>query len=61
MFEKLFERDRENRGVQDKKARDPICGMMVDQATALKLEIDGQTYYFCSPHCQQTFESQQAQ
>jgi YHS domain-containing protein len=29
-------------------ANDPICGMIVDEATALRAERDGQTYYFCS-------------
>ncbi len=38
-------------------ARDPICGMMVSKATALKTEGGGRTYYFCSPSCQRTFES----
>lgn len=38
-------------------ARDPICGMMVSKATALKTEVGGRTYYFCSPSCQRTFES----
>ncbi|WP_257209665.1 YHS domain-containing protein [Nostoc linckia] len=40
-------------------AVDPICGMTVEKATALKSERDGQTYYFCSPSCQRTFESSQ--
>lgn len=38
-------------------AKDPICGMMVDKATALKTERSGRTYYFCSAGCQKTFES----
>ena len=38
-------------------ARDSICGMMVDKATALKTERGGRTYYFCSSGCQKTFES----
>jgi len=36
-------------------AKDPICGMMVDKATALRAERGGRTYYFCSPTCQRTF------
>ncbi|MCL5061262.1 MAG: AF1514 family protein [Candidatus Thermoplasmatota archaeon] len=39
------------------KAKDPICGMMVDKATALKSERAGRAYYFCSVGCQRTFES----
>ncbi len=39
------------------RAKDPICGMMVEKATALKTERGGRTYYFCSPQCQRTFEN----
>jgi Cu+-exporting ATPase len=38
-------------------AKDPICGMVVDKATALKTERGGRAYYFCSAGCQRTFES----
>ncbi|TAK07364.1 MAG: heavy metal translocating P-type ATPase, partial [Candidatus Manganitrophaceae bacterium] len=41
--------------------KDLICGMMVDKATALKLQRGGRTYYFCSPACQRTFESPEAE
>jgi Cu+-exporting ATPase len=36
-------------------AIDPICGMTVDEATALSAERDGQTFYFCGEHCRQQF------
>ena len=36
-------------------ATDPICGMTVDEATALRTERDGQTFYFCSEHCREKF------
>ncbi|MDD4179488.1 MAG: permease [Candidatus Margulisbacteria bacterium] len=39
-------------------ARDPICGMEVDEKTALKLSFQGQDYYFCSEHCRQKFIAQ---
>ncbi len=39
------------------KAKDPICGMLVDKATALHTERAGRHYYFCSTGCQRTFES----
>ncbi|BAZ37539.1 hypothetical protein NIES4101_34620 [Calothrix sp. NIES-4101] len=42
----------------DNIAVDPICGMAVEKATALKSERDGETYYFCSQTCLHTFESQ---
>ena len=38
-------------------AKDPICGMTVDEATAIHTERDGQTFYFCSEHCQKSFLS----
>jgi Cu+-exporting ATPase len=34
---------------------DPICGMTVDEATALSAERDGRTHYFCSEHCRTKF------
>jgi Cu+-exporting ATPase len=37
--------------------KDPICGMTVDEATALHAERDGKTFYFCSDHCRQQFLS----
>jgi Cu+-exporting ATPase len=42
-------------------AKDPICGMMVDKATALTSQRGGRTYYFCSVGCQRTFESPEAE
>jgi Cu+-exporting ATPase len=37
--------------------KDPICGMTVDEASALSAERDGQTFYFCGDHCRQKFLS----
>ncbi len=37
--------------------KDPICGMTVDEATALHVERDGATFYFCSDKCRQKFLS----
>ncbi|RAM49980.1 MAG: hypothetical protein C6Y22_19505 [Hapalosiphonaceae cyanobacterium JJU2] len=61
MVGRFFEwvRNPGSKRVQEKMAVDPICGMTVEKATALKSERDGQTYYFCSPSCQRTFESSQ--
>jgi P-type Cu+ transporter len=39
------------------EAKDPICGMTVDTATALHTERDGETFYFCSEHCREKFLS----
>ena len=41
--------------------KDPICGMMIDPATAAgKSEYDGQTYYFCAIGCKNTFDADPA-
>lgn len=39
-------------------AKDPVCGMTVDDATALSAERDGETFYFCSEHCHKKFLAQ---
>ena len=38
-------------------AIDPICGMAVDESSALNAERDDQTFYFCSAQCRQKFLS----
>jgi len=39
-------------------AKDPVCGMSANPATAkYKVEHGGQTIYFCSPSCQQKFQA----
>jgi YHS domain-containing protein len=40
--------------------KDPVCGMSVDEATAIHVERDGKTFYFCSDHCRQKFLSMPA-
>lgn len=37
--------------------KDPICGMTVDQASAIHAERDGKTFYFCGERCRQKFVS----
>ena len=38
-------------------AKDPICGMKVDEKNAkYKSEYKGKTYYFCSPSCKEDFD-----
>ncbi len=40
------------------KAKDPICGMMVDTEKApAKGMYDGQMVYFCNPSCQKSYEA----
>jgi Cu+-exporting ATPase len=35
--------------------KDPICGMQVDEVTALCAERNGEKFYFCSDNCRQKF------
>mgnify|MGYP001594424804 CR=1 FL=1 len=36
-------------------AKDPICGMTVDERRALKVHEGGKGYFFCSPRCKDKF------
>ena len=39
-------------------AKDPVCGMMVDEKTAAgKSDYKGQTYYFCATSCKTKFDA----
>jgi xanthine dehydrogenase accessory factor len=41
------------------QAKDPICGMMVEIATARYTSIyEDETYYFCCAHCKQKFDKE---
>lgn len=42
-------------------AKDPICGMLIDKANALRTDRGGRSYYFCSESCQRTFESPESE
>ena len=37
-------------------ATDPMCGMKVDRDKSVRLEFAGETHYFCSEHCSQSFQ-----
>jgi len=37
-------------------AKDPVCGMSVEMSKGPKTEYKGKNYYFCSSHCQASFE-----
>ncbi len=42
-------------------AKDPVCGMEVDEATAgWSSEYMGRTYYFCAPGCKKAFDENPA-
>lgn len=35
---------------------DPVCGMQIsDSQAAITEKLDGETYYFCSIHCRESF------
>lgn len=39
-------------------ARDPVCGMSVDEKSArFRTDYGGSTYYFCSPGCLSNFSA----
>lgn len=38
-------------------AKDPVCGMEVDEKTAAATsQYKGRTYYFCAPGCKTAFD-----
>jgi Cu+-exporting ATPase len=39
------------------RAKDVICHMMVDKATATKHVHEGTAYYFCAPGCLEKFKT----
>ena len=42
-------------------AKDPICGMMVDEKRAAGTSTyQSKAYYFCSPGCKSTFDKNPA-
>ena len=36
-------------------AKDPICGMTVDESKAIHAERNGKTFYFCGEQCRTKF------
>ena len=48
-------------GAEVKKSKDPVCGMMVDEAKAAATSAyHGQTYYFCAVGCKKAFDAEPA-
>ena len=42
-------------------AKDPVCGMMVDEKKAkFKSDYNGKTFYFCAAACKTTFDKDPA-
>lgn len=44
---------------RDKSVKDPVCGMMIDPATAKggNCEHNGEKFYFCNPKCKDKFQA----
>lgn len=42
----------------DDMAQDPVCGMKVDESSAIKVAYEGKDYFFCSARCKDTFIQQ---
>lgn len=40
-------------------AKDPVCGMDVDESKAAGISVyNGKTYYFCAPGCKTRFDKE---
>ena len=51
----------EHASVATPTVKDPVCGMDVDPSgSEYRSEHDGQTFYFCSAHCQAKFDADPA-
>ncbi len=42
----------------EEKVLDPACGMEIDKSSAIAVEYEGNTYYFCSEMCKAKFEKE---
>jgi len=47
-----------NADITDVLVEDPVCGKLVPQQQALKIDKNGETYYFCSNECCNQFASE---
>jgi len=51
----MYSRSLEGGG--EEMAKDPVCGMEVDEKKAVATSIyQGKTYYFCAPGCKVAFD-----
>ena len=52
-----FTRNKEERNI--KMAKDPVCGMHVDEDKFYEIsEYQNKKYYFCSPDCKAAFDKE---
>ena len=45
---------------KNQMVQDPVCKVFVPRGTAIKEDIEGQTYYFCSQSCAHKFQEKLA-
>jgi len=45
-------------GWRQQMIQDPVCRSYVARGDAIAAQLGGQTYYFCSTECAQTFQKQ---
>lgn len=48
----------EGRVAGNQMIQDPVCRVFIPRGNAVREEIGGQTYYFCSRSCADTFQKQ---
>ncbi|MFC6723024.1 permease [Halobium palmae] len=60
--DEVIEQARENiQDENDSTVQDPVCGMEIDPDEAnYSTEYDGETYYFCSESCKDSFDPEEA-
>ncbi|WP_410766475.1 permease [Haloferax sp. DFSO60] len=60
--DEVVEQARENIQDEVEKVQDPVCGMeLTPEEAEYSVEEGGQTYYFCSKSCQESFDPEQQQ
>ena len=50
--------EQEGLKTRNQMVQDPVCRVFIPRGTAIKDEIGGQTYFFCSRDCATLFEKQ---
>jgi YHS domain-containing protein len=50
--------EQEGLKTRNQMVQDPVCRVFIPRETAIKDEIGGQTYFFCSRDCATLFEKQ---
>jgi YHS domain-containing protein len=57
--QKSGKRDTKGGKITDVLVEDPICHKLVPKQQAVELETEGETHYFCSQECCDTYRSEQ--